>query len=49
MRTEKVIAESSWAADVDLSDVVLIGVKHSKAIAVDISLVGDGHSWVTGN
>ncbi|MFJ2026528.1 type I restriction endonuclease subunit R [Streptomyces sp. NPDC087897] len=39
---EKVIAESAWAADVDLSDVVLVGVKHNKAIAVDISLVGDG-------
>lgn len=39
---EKVIAESAWAADVDLSDVVLVGVKHSKAIPVDISLVGDG-------
>ncbi|WP_051752905.1 type I restriction endonuclease subunit R [Streptosporangium amethystogenes] len=39
---EKVIAESSWSAEVDLSDVVLVGVKHSKAIAVDISLTGDG-------
>ena len=39
---EKVIAESSWSADVDLSDVVLVGVKHTKAIAVDISLTGDG-------
>ncbi|MFE4581717.1 type I restriction endonuclease subunit R [Streptomyces chartreusis] len=39
---EKVIAESAWAADVDLSDVVLVGVKHHKAIPVDISLVGDG-------
>ncbi|WP_199564974.1 hypothetical protein [Spongiactinospora rosea] len=39
---EKVIAESSWSADVDLSDVVLVGVKHSTAIAVDISLTGDG-------
>ncbi|WTX00310.1 DEAD/DEAH box helicase family protein [Streptomycetaceae bacterium NBC_01309] len=39
---EKVIAESAWAADVDLSDVVLVGVKHNKAILVDISLVGDG-------
>jgi len=39
---EKVIAESAWAADIDLSDVVLVGVKHNKAIAVDISLVGDG-------
>jgi type I restriction enzyme R subunit len=39
---EKVIAESAWAADVDLSDVVLVGVKHNRAIPVDISLVGDG-------
>lgn len=39
---EKVIAESAWAANVDLSDVVLVGVKHNKAIPVDISLVGDG-------
>ncbi|MCO5968931.1 type I restriction endonuclease subunit R [Actinoallomurus soli] len=39
---EKVIAESSWSADVDLSDVVLVGVKHTKKIAVDISLTGDG-------
>ncbi|MGY1395869.1 type I restriction endonuclease subunit R [Streptomyces sp. SS10] len=39
---EKVIAESAWAAEVDLSDVVLVGVKHSKASPVDISLVGDG-------
>ncbi|MEE6308209.1 DEAD/DEAH box helicase family protein [Plantactinospora veratri] len=39
---EKVIAESSWAAEVDLSDVVLVGVKHNKATAVDISLTGDG-------
>ncbi|WP_333744964.1 type I restriction endonuclease subunit R [Streptomyces ardesiacus] len=39
---EKVIAESSWSAQVDLSDVVLVGVKHSKANPVDISLVGDG-------
>ncbi|MFF5521177.1 type I restriction endonuclease subunit R [Streptomyces coeruleorubidus] len=39
---EKVIAESAWAADVDLSDVVLVGVKHNKAIPVNISLVGDG-------
>ncbi|MEU6811104.1 DEAD/DEAH box helicase family protein [Streptomyces sp. NPDC046831] len=39
---EKVIAESAWAANVDLSDVVLVGVKHNKANAVDISLVGDG-------
>lgn len=39
---EKVIAESSWSAEVDLSDVVLVGVKHTKKIAVDISLTGDG-------
>ncbi|MBE9374596.1 type I restriction endonuclease subunit R [Saccharopolyspora sp. HNM0983] len=39
---EKVIAESAWSAEVDLSDVVLVGVKHTKASAVDISLSGDG-------
>ncbi|XRQ08871.1 hypothetical protein ACN3XK_72375, partial [Actinomadura welshii] len=39
---EKVIAESSWSADVDLSDVVLVGVKHTKKTAVNISLTGDG-------
>jgi type I restriction enzyme, R subunit len=39
---EKVIADSSWAAEVDLSDVVLVGVRHNKATAVDISLTGDG-------
>ena len=39
---EKVIAESAWAAEVDLSDVVLVGVKHTKGITVDISLVGEG-------
>jgi type I restriction enzyme, R subunit len=39
---EKVIADSSWAAEVDLSDVVLLGVKHNKGTAVDISLTGDG-------
>ncbi|MER7547965.1 DEAD/DEAH box helicase family protein [Spirillospora sp. NPDC127506] len=39
---ERVIAESSWTADVDLSDVVLVGVKHTKKIAVNISLTGDG-------
>ena len=39
---DKVIADSSWTADVDLSDVVLIGVKHTKAASVDISLTGDG-------
>ena len=39
---EKVIADSSWAAEVDLSNVVLVGVKHNKTIPVDISLTGDG-------
>ncbi|WP_404316264.1 type I restriction endonuclease subunit R [Prescottella equi] len=39
---DKVIADSAWAAEVDLSDVVLVGVKHNKAAAVDISLTGDG-------
>lgn len=39
---EKVIADSSWAAEVDLSDVILVGVKHKKGTAVDISLTGDG-------
>ncbi|WP_067504467.1 type I restriction endonuclease subunit R [Actinoplanes sp. TFC3] len=39
---EKVIADSSWAAEVDLSDVVLVGVKHNKGTEVDISLTGDG-------
>ena len=29
---EKVIADSSWSAEVDLSDVVLVGVKHNKTI-----------------
>ncbi|CCQ18111.1 putative uncharacterized protein [Rhodococcus sp. AW25M09] len=39
---DKLIADSSWAAEVDLSDVILVGVKHTKAGAVDISLTGDG-------
>ena len=39
---ERVIKDESWAAEVDLSDVVLVGVKHNKAAAVDISLTGDG-------
>ncbi|WIX83321.1 DEAD/DEAH box helicase family protein [Amycolatopsis carbonis] len=39
---EKVIADSSWTAEVDLSDVVLVRVKHNKGTAVDISLTGDG-------
>ncbi len=38
---ERVIADSSWSAEVDLSDVVLVGVKHSKRAEVDIALVGD--------
>ncbi|CAM4187602.1 type I restriction endonuclease subunit R [Janibacter anophelis] len=39
---ERVIKDESWSADVDLSDVVLVGVKHTKAAASDISLTGDG-------
>lgn len=39
---EKVVADSSWSAEIDLSDVVLVGVKHNKATAVDIALTGDG-------
>ncbi len=39
---ERVIDDSSWAAEVDLSDVVLVGVSHTKGAAVDISLTGDG-------
>ncbi|MCD4532498.1 DEAD/DEAH box helicase family protein [Nocardioides sp. cx-169] len=39
---ERVIDDSSWAAEVDLSDVVLVGVKHTKSAQVDISLSGDG-------
>ncbi len=39
---EKVIADSSWSAEVDLSDVVLVGVKHTKAATVDIALTGEG-------
>jgi type I restriction enzyme R subunit len=39
---ERVVGDSSWAAEVDLSDVVLVGVKHTKGAAVDISLTGDG-------
>lgn len=38
---ERVIAVSSWAAEVDLSDVILVGVKHNKRAAIDIALVGD--------
>jgi type I restriction enzyme R subunit len=39
---EKLIADASWAAEVDLSDVVLVGVRHAKTAPVDISLTGDG-------
>ncbi|MGW3549229.1 type I restriction endonuclease subunit R [Janibacter hoylei] len=39
---ERVIKDESWSAEVDLSDVVLVGVKHTKAAAADISLTGDG-------
>jgi type I restriction enzyme R subunit len=39
---ERVIDDTSWAAEVDLSDVVLVGVKQTKGAAVDISLTGDG-------
>lgn len=39
---ERVIKDESWSADVDLSDVVLVGVKHTKAAAADIALTGDG-------
>lgn len=39
---EKLISDSSWSAEVDLSDVVLVGVKHTKGTAVDIALTGDG-------
>lgn len=39
---ERVIKDESWSAEVDLSDVVLVGVKHTKAAATDISLTGDG-------
>jgi hypothetical protein len=39
---EKVIADSSWTAEVDLSDVILVGIQHNKGTAVDISLTGDG-------
>ncbi|SDU29312.1 type I restriction endonuclease subunit R [Gordonia westfalica] len=39
---EKVIADSSWAAEVDLSDVVLVGVQHTQRPRTDISLTGDG-------
>ena len=38
---ERVIQDSSWSAEVDLSDVVLVGVRHTKATTVDISLTGD--------
>lgn len=39
---ERVIKDESWSAEVDLSDVVLVGVKHTKAATADISLTGDG-------
>ena len=39
---ERVIKDESWSAEVDLSDVVLVGVKHTEAAATDISLTGDG-------
>ncbi|MBC2933091.1 type I restriction endonuclease subunit R [Nocardioides sp. zg-1228] len=39
---ERVISESTVFAEVDLSDVVLVGVKHTKSTRVDISLTGDG-------
>lgn len=39
---ERVISESTVFAEVDLSDVVLVGVKHTKSTQVDISLTGDG-------
>ncbi|UVS80184.1 type I restriction endonuclease subunit R [Actinokineospora sp. UTMC 2448] len=39
---ERVIADSSWSAAVDLSDVVLVGVNLNKRAPVDISLTGDG-------
>ena len=38
---ERVIQQSSWSAEVDLSDAVLVGVRHTKAAKVDISLTGD--------
>lgn len=33
---------TSWSSDADLSDAVLVGAKHTKAAAADISLTGDG-------
>ncbi|MBC9957823.1 type I restriction endonuclease subunit R [Yimella sp. cx-51] len=39
---ERVIKDESWSAEVDLSDVVLVGVKHTKGLRVDISLTGAG-------
>ncbi|MBM7460755.1 type I restriction endonuclease subunit R [Rhodococcus coprophilus] len=39
---DKVIAESSWTAEVDLSGVVLVRARHTKAATVDISLTGSG-------
>ncbi|WP_300639465.1 DEAD/DEAH box helicase family protein [Nocardioides sp.] len=46
---DNVIKDESWSAEVDLSDVALVGVKHTKAAQVDISLVGDGQlAGITG-
>ncbi|MDP9820334.1 type I restriction endonuclease subunit R [Nocardioides massiliensis] len=39
---ERVISESTVFAEVDLTDVVLVGVKHTRSADVDISLTGDG-------
>ena len=39
---ERVISVERWTAEVDLSDVVLVGVTHTRRAAVDISLTGDG-------
>lgn len=39
---QETISDTAWAAEVDPSDVVLVGVQHTLTTAVDISLVGDG-------
>ena len=39
---ERVLVSESSVAEVDLSDVVMVGVKHTKREAVDIALTGDG-------
>lgn len=39
---QETISDTAWAAEVDLSDVVLVGVQDTLTTAVDISLVGDG-------